>query len=124
MLASLLNRKEKLRNQREKTTNPPSTIRLVEKNILDSEPEDEGSFYGDDSDDTLSTSTTYTHTHLDFDGDKEPDIGDFVLAKLVAENSANSYHYVAGVIDNDDPEFVVIFLSVNEMAWEIRQTSH
>ena len=38
------------------------------------------------------------HTHLDFDGDKEPDIGDFVLAKLVAENSANSYNYVAEVI--------------------------
>ena len=37
------------------------------------------------------------HTHLDFDGDKQPDIGDFVLAKLVAENSANSYHCVAEV---------------------------
>ena len=37
------------------------------------------------------------------------DIGDFVLAKLVTENSANSYHYVAEVIDIDNPEFVVIF---------------
>ena len=49
------------------------------------------------------------HTHLDFDCDKEPDIVDFVLAKLFAENSVNSYHYVAEVIDKDDPEFVVSF---------------
>ena len=55
----------------------------------------------------MNTSTTDTHTHLDFDSDKEPDIGDFVLAKLVAENTANTYHYVAEVIDKDDPEFVV-----------------
>ena len=65
------------------------------------------------------------HTHLDFDGDKEPDIGDFVPAKLVAENSANSYHYVAEVIDKDDPEFFKVFFSaVKEMPWKIRQTSH
>ena len=58
------------------------------------------------------------HTHLDFDGDKEPDIGDFVLAKLVAENSANSYHYVAEVIDKDDPEFVVSFFGSQGNALE------
>ena len=63
----------------------------------------------DDSSDTLSISTTYTHKHLDFDGDKEPNIGDFVLAKFVTENSVNSYHYVAEVIDKDDTEFVVSF---------------
>ena len=45
------------------------------------------------------------HTPLDSYGDKKPDIGDFVLANLVAENSANSYHHVAEVIDKDDHEF-------------------
>ena len=65
------------------------------------------------------------HTHLDCDGDKEPDIGYFVLAKLVAENSANSYHYVAEVIDKDDPEFVVSFFFGSQgNVLEIRQTSH
>ena len=49
------------------------------------------------------------HTHLDFDGDKVPDIGDFVLAKFVAENSVNSYHYVPEMIDKDDTGFVVSF---------------
>ena len=72
---------------------------------------DEGSFYGDDISYTLSTSTTDTYTHLEIDGDKEPDIGDFVLAKLFAEKYANSYHYVAEVIDKDDPEFVVSIFS-------------
>ena len=67
----------------------------------------------------MSTSTTDTHTHLDFDGDKEPDIGEFVLAKLVAEISANSYHYVAEVIDKDDPEFVVSFVGSQGNALEI-----
>ena len=40
-------------NQRVKTTKPHAKKRLVEENILDSEPEDEGSFYGDDSSDSL-----------------------------------------------------------------------
>ena len=101
-------KKKKAKEPRgKKTTKPPAKKRLVEENILDSELEDEGSFH--DSSNTLSTSTTDMHTHLDFDRDKEPDIGDFVLAKLVDENSANSYHYVAEVIDKDDPEFVVSF---------------
>ena len=68
----------------------------------------------------MSTSTTDTHTHLDFDGDKEPDFGDFVLVKI-AENSANSYHYVAEVIDKDDPVF---FFGSKGNALKIRQTSH
>ena len=80
------------------TTKPPTKMRIVEENIIDSEPEDEGSLHGNDSSDTLNTSTTDMHTHLGFDGDK-----------LVAEHSANSYHYVAEVIDKDDPEFVVSF---------------
>ena len=58
----LLKRKRKLRNQRVKKTHTKK--RLVEENILDSEPEDKGSFHGDDSSDTLSTSTTDIHTHL------------------------------------------------------------
>ena len=56
------------------------------------------------------------HTHLDFDGDKETDIENFVLAKLVAEISAKTYHHVAGVIDKDDPQLVVSFsAAVKEM---------